>query len=92
MRFWIAVGLFFAVVAVAFQTVAVVQRTDQQLPPGVTTGWPTDDGTTCGIGIHYEDTAALTDAQLQTARDYVMDHCYGGHTPPPGTRYYHHHD
>jgi hypothetical protein len=62
------------------------------LPAGVTTGWPpTGDDRNCGIGIHFEDTFALTDAQLQTARDYVMDHCYGGHTPPPGTVYYWHH-
>jgi hypothetical protein len=64
----------------------------EPLPAGVTTGWPpAPDDHGCGIGIHFEDTFALTDAQLQAARDYVMDHCYGGHTPPPGTVYYWHH-
>ena len=68
----------------------------ESLPPGVTAGWsvdPHNSETTCGIGIHYEDTLALTDAQLDTARRYVAHACWGAPadgTPPPGARYYHH--
>lgn len=65
----------------------------QPLPAGVTTGWaPTPGDTDCTIGIHYEDTLALTDAQLDTARAYVWHHCYGPtYPPPPAGNYYHHH-
>jgi len=68
------------------------------LPPGVTAGWPIDpldpEDTTCGIGIHYEDTPALTDTQLDTARRYVAHACWGapldGQPTDPGRYYYHH--
>jgi hypothetical protein len=70
---------------------------DYSLPPGVTTGWPIDpndpEDTTCGIGIHYEDTFALTDAQLATARKYVAQTCWGAPdnwpTDTEHTYYYH---
>jgi hypothetical protein len=71
--------------------------TADPLPPGVTTGWPIDpndpEDTTCGIGIHYEDTFALTDAQLDTARKYVAHTCWGASdnwpTDTEHTYYYH---
>jgi hypothetical protein len=67
------------------------------LPIGVTAGWPIDprdpEDTTCGIGIHYEDTFALTDAQLATARKYVAQTCWGASdywpTDTEHTYYYH---
>lgn len=69
----------------------------EQLPPGVTAGWPIDprnSETNCGIGIHYEDTFALTDVQLDTARRYVAHACWGapadGTTLDTGHTYYHH--
>lgn len=71
----------------------------QPMPTGVTTGWPVDprdpEDTRCGIGIHYEDTAALTDAQLDTARRYVAHICWGapidGWPADAEHTYYHHH-
>lgn len=71
--------------------------TTDPLPPGVTAGWPIDpndpEDTTCGIGIHYEDTFKLTDAQLVTARQYVAHTCWGApdYWPTDTDHTYYHH-
>lgn len=97
MRTWIAVVL--AILGIGIAMHPVINDNPLPLPPGVTTGWPIDpndpEDTTCGIGIRYEDTFALTDAQLATARKYVAQTCWGAPDNWPTDtehHYYYHHD
>lgn len=97
MRATIITALILALVGFAIAGHHDAPLVQQQLPAGVTTGWPIDprdpEDTTCGIGIHYEDTLALTDAQLDTARRYVAHTCWGAPLDGSDTEhtYYWHH-
>lgn len=96
MRAIIIAALIFALAGFAISTHHTAPTVQQQLPAGVTTDWPIDPRdpeTTCGIGIHFEDTFALTDAQLDTARRYVAHECWGAPLDGSGAEhaYYYHH-